>query len=374
MWGTKGCRCLCALMLGALLLGASGCAGTGRDLGEAKLLQELQMQETTYNTVTLVPQDLARTADLSADPSYRLVKSARLKGEDARLVEVCVGRNEHVTEGQVIAVLQGLGSQADVAQKELEIASYEASCREMSAFYQSLVDAAKAQSAATEAERELRQLRIELAETDLALYQLQAEAGRKGLEASLEALRRSAGEILVLAPMDGVVRTLDSRYKPGDVVPAGHELCSIYDEDSLLLFAQTTGGSFIYNREVTVTYGRSGSEKTMTGRVVSSPEVAPAFAYSNGVFVRVDEPEAVMAERNFKGSMQVHYTMLTDVLVVPKSALSTENGKVYVTLLEGDSTIKRSVVRGPMLGSSTSVLQGLEPGDVVVVSSYHYSG
>ena len=372
MWGTKGCRRLCALALGALLLSASGCAETGRDLGKAKLLQELQMQETTYNTVTLEPQALARTAELGVDPSYRLIKSARLKGEDARLVEVCVSRNEHVKEGQVIAVLQGLGSQADVAQKELEIASYEASCRETVAYYEAMVDAAASAPARTEAEKELRQLRIELAETDLALYRLQAEAGLKAMEASLEALRRSAGEILVLAPMDGVVRSLDSRYKPGDVVPAGHELCSIYDEDSLLLFAQTTGGSFIYNREVTVTYGRSGSEKTMTGRVVSSPEVAPAFA--NGVYVRVDEPEAVMAERNFKGSMQVHYTLLTDVLVVPKSALSTENGKAYVTLLEGDSTIRRSVVRGPLLGSSVSVLQGLEPGDVVVVSSYHYSG
>lgn len=374
MWGTKCCRRLRALALGALLLCASGCGESRPEQKEAKLLKELQMQQTTYNTVTLEPQDLSRTAELSADPSYRLIKGARMGAEEARLVEVCVSRNEKVKEGQVIAVLQGLGSQADVAQKELEIASYEASCRETLAYYEAMVEAAGSPPARTEAEEAMRQLRIELAETDLELYRLQAEQGLKAMEAQLEALRCSAGEIYVLAPMDGVVRSLDSRYKVGDVVPAGFELCSIYSEDSLLLFAQSNGGSFVYNRDVTVTYGRSGSEKTISGRVVSSPEVCPPMSYSNGVFVRVDDPEAVMSERNFKGNLQVEYTLLTDVLVVPKSALSTENGKAYVTLLEGDSTIRRSVVRGPQLGSGTAVLQGLEPGDVVVVSSYNYNG
>lgn len=374
MWGTETCRRLCALLLSGLLLCASGCAGGQSGQGQAKILREAVMQETTYNTVTVEPTALQRTSELSADPSYRLIKSARLGGESARLVELCVDRNERVKEGQVVAVLQGLGSQSDVAQKKLEIASYEASSREMTAYYQGLVEAAKAQSAQTEAEAELRQLRVELAETELALYQLQSEAGLEALKSALAALEHSAGEIRVLAPMDGVVRTLDSRYQPGDVVPAGHALCSIYSEDSLLLYAQSTGGSFIYNRDVTVTYGRGDGEKTMTGRVVSSPEVAPASAYSNGVFVRVDDPEAVLEARNFKGQLQVTYTLLTDVLVVPKSALTTENGTVQVTLLEGDTTVTRPVVRGPILGSNAAVLQGLEPGDVVVISSYNYNG
>lgn len=358
---TVGAACLCAA-----LLAFTGCAKP-----EAEGLPQAQLAEkkTTYHTETVRLQNLTRTAQLSCDPSYRLIQSVRTGGADLQLKTLLVSRNQDVEKGDPIALMQGSGSQADVAQKELEIAAYRAGCQETTAYYEGLVRAAEALPGDSELARQKRALRVEYAETELALYTLRAEAGLQAMETALDAARAAAGETVIYAPLSGSVRSLVTKYKEGDMVPAGTELCSIYGADSLLLYGNSGNSTFVYGREVTVRLGRSGSERTITGTVVSSPEVSPPEYYSTGVFVRVDPAE--INERNFQGRLEVSFTVMKDVLAVPKTAVTTQDGVPQLSLLEGEATRTRGVVRGPSVGMVTPILQGLREGDQVVVSSYN---
>ena len=118
-----------------------------------------------------------------------------------------------------------------------------------------------------------------------------------------------------------------------------------------------------------VTVGRGDNAKHVTGTIVSSPEVVPARYRGGNIFVRVD-PEALTG-KNAQSAMEVDCLILRDALVIPKNAVTTEEGVSYVTILEGDTPKKRPVLRGPGTGTLVVILQGLKEGDQVVVSSFN---
>ena len=66
----------------------------------------------------------------------------------------------------------------------------------------------------------------------------------------------------------------------------------------------------------------------------------------------------------------VTYTILSDVYAVPKSCIRTRDGVSCVDLLIGDTVCTRNVTRGPGGGGMVAILNGLQEGDQVVVSSY----
>jgi hypothetical protein len=97
--------------------------------------------------------------------------------------------------------------------------------------------------------------------------------------------------------------------------------------------------------------------------------VVPSRYRGSNIFVRVD-PSALTG-KNTQSSMEVNCLILRDALVIPKNALTSEEGVYYVTILEGDTPKTRPVLRGPMTGTMVVILQGLKEGDQVVISSYN---
>jgi multidrug efflux pump subunit AcrA (membrane-fusion protein) len=59
-----------------------------------------------------------------------------------------------------------------------------------------------------------------------------------------------------------------------------------------------------------------------------------------------------------------------DVLTVPSLALTTANGKTYVTKVDGSSTKKTAVTVGETYGASTEITKGLAEGDTVQIASF----
>lgn len=60
---------------------------------------------------------------------------------------------------------------------------------------------------------------------------------------------------------------------------------------------------------------------------------------------------------------------VADVLTVPTQALTTVDGKTYVTLVDGASTKKTAVTVGETYGMSTEITQGVKVGDKVQVAT-----
>lgn len=61
---------------------------------------------------------------------------------------------------------------------------------------------------------------------------------------------------------------------------------------------------------------------------------------------------------------------IPDVLAVATNALSTEDGKTYVTLLEDGKEVKTEVETGETYGMVTEVTSGIEEGDEIVVQGF----
>ena len=368
MLGTKGKALLLSL---ALLLGA-GCASKPTetvDMSTRLADSGIAEKKTTYQTVTVEKQDMYRTLNITGDVTYRLVRPVRTGSSQLELKEILVVRGQEVKAGDPVVVLQGIGSASDIRQKELEIQAQRANLEERLAWYEEQIENIRDQAAYTKVRREIREKQAESMETDRDLYVLQTEARLKTLEESLAEMQAAAGEIVLYAPLDGFVRSVNSRYKAGDMIPAGTEICSINGADSILLMGSSASGCYVYGRELNVTVGRGDKAKQVTGTIVSSPEVVPSRYRGSNIFVRVD-PSALTG-KNTQSSMEVNCLILRDALVIPKNALTSEEGVYYVTILEGDTPKTRPVLRGPMTGTMVVILQGLKEGDQVVISSYN---
>ncbi len=368
MWGTKAKLILLSLTL-VLAAGCAAAPAEVTDMSTRLADSGIAEKKTTYTTITVEKQDMVRTLNMTADVSYRLVRPIRTGSTALVLKEILVSKNQRVKKGDPVVILQGMGSASDIRQKELEIEALRANMEERLAWYEEQIENIRDQSAYTQVRKEIREKQAQLMETDRDLYILQTGTRLSAQEKSLEEMKAAAGEIVLVSPVDGMIRSINSRYKEGETIPAGTELMNINGADSILLMGSSASGAYVYGREVSVTVGRGNNAKHVTGTVVSSPEVVPFRYRGSSIFVRVD-PEALTG-KSTQSNVEVNCLILRDALVIPKNAVTTEEGVSYVTVLEGDNPRQRPVVRGPSTGTLVVILQGLKEGDQVVVSSYN---
>ncbi len=357
-------------LLLALGIGLSGCAsGTGAPAGEALIRDTTGLgKTTTYRLQEISPTEISHSSTITVNESWQLIKSIRSGSGEYRLKEICVSRGQQVQAGDTIAILQGLGSAADIELKKLEIDSFKARSSEMLAMYQEQIEAAENMPGNTSSQRSRRELQLEYAQLEYRKYELQSDYNLSAMEAQLRELEAAAGEILITAPVDGSVHNLTSRYVPGDLLPANTELCAIYGSEGLRFYGSSGTGSFVYGREVSIRMGKGGRSMTVAGRVVSSPEVVSGVVPGSAVLLEVDATEEELTASD--GDATVSYTILSDVYAVPKSCIKTRDGLSCVDLLIGDTVCTRNVVRGPGTNNMVAILSGLQEGDQVVVSSY----
>ncbi len=365
----RGRKRFLPLLLALGILAAGGCAGKETPAGEAMIRDTTGLgKTTTYRLQEIAPAEITHSATLTVNESWQLIKSVRSGAEECRLKELCVDRGQQVKAGDPIAVLQGLGSAADIELKKLEIDSYRARSSEMLAWYEGQIAAAEAMSSATASQRSRKELQLEYARLEYRRYELQTDYTLSSMEEQLAALEAAAGELVITAPVDGSIHNLNSRYAPGDLLPANTELCSVYGSEGLRFYGSSNTGFFVYGREVSISMGKGGRRMNVTGRVVSSPEVTAGIFPGGAILMEVDAAEEELTASS--GDAAVSFTLLSGVYAVPKSCIKTRDGLSCVDLLIGDTVCTRNVVRGPGTNGLVAILSGLREGDRVVVSSY----
>ncbi len=372
MSATKAGKICVFLLAFTLLLSVSGCGKKNSGLsGEGDMMSSeyLAAKETTYKTKKLISEELVRTLELDADPSYVFSKSVTSGSKESVLSELCVTRNQHVKKGDVLAVLSGKGNESDVRELELQIEYFKASSEENKEKLASLVEEAAMAETDNAYDEEIRQLKVKKAQAAYDAYVLSSEYTLKNMIAQLEKTEKELKETYIYSPIDGIIKTVASGYKPGDVVKENSILCVVNYTGAVLFYASSTSGAYAYNREVTLKVGRGEKEVTVNGRVVSSPEVMPEETFAGGIFVEVN-PEDLTYGPNH-AVMSIKYIMMKDTLIIDKSAAETEEGLDYVLLLDGNTVKKRYIIRGPGTGLMVSAVQGLKVGDEVILSSYN---
>ena len=219
-----------------------------------------------------------------------------------------------------------------------------------------------------------RELNIERQVQD-SLYRTvqieQMEDNLENMKRNMQLIRQRIDNLQVKSPIDGEVGLLDVVL--GQSVSSGQKIGQVNDLSDYKVEAQIDESYIDRVRAgLDATFERQDTSFTMRLRKVY-PEVR------NGQF-RADFTFAGAHPRNIR-SGQTYYLHLelgqpTDAVIIPRGSFyqTTGGAWIYVLAPEGDRAYKRMIRIGRQNPQYYEVLEGLEPGERVIVSGYENYG
>lgn len=219
-----------------------------------------------------------------------------------------------------------------------------------------------------------RELNIERQVQD-SLYRTvqieQMEDNLANMKRNMQLIRQRIDNLQVKSPIDGEVGLLDVVL--GQSVSSGQKIGQVNDLSDYKVEAQIDESYIDRVRAgLDATFERQDTSFTMRLRKVY-PEVR------NGQF-RADFTFAGAHPRNIR-SGQTYYLHLelgqpTDAVIIPRGSFyqTTGGAWIYVLAPEGDRAYKRTIRIGRQNPQYYEVLEGLEPGERVIVSGYENYG
>ncbi|OUQ51985.1 efflux transporter periplasmic adaptor subunit [Alistipes sp. An116] len=219
-----------------------------------------------------------------------------------------------------------------------------------------------------------RELNIERQVQD-SLYRTvqieQMEENLANMKRNMELIRQRIGNLQVKSPIDGEVGLLDVVL--GQSVSSGQKIGQVNDLSDYKVEAQIDESYIDRVRAgLDATFERQDTAFTMRLRKVY-PEVR------NGQF-RADFTFAGAHPCNIR-SGQTYYLHLelgqpTDAVIIPRGSFYQSTGGVWIYVLapEGDRAYRRQIRIGRQNPQYYEVLEGLEPGERVIVSGYENYG
>lgn len=197
------------------------------------------------------------------------------------------------------------------------------------------------------------------------------------LEELLADMRADAATTKILAPRDGIIRTVAGSYTENTLLFQDQQLFQISDQRVMYLDVTNSGDQLTYGNTVTVQYkDKDQASKTAQGQVVTAGAMSlSGNMYTQRVLVKLPQEDFVaMAEvaegRNdyyyvpdtkFKVTAQVR--VMDNVLLVPKKAVTVVGKNCYVKVrLETGEIQYRSFLSGGSDDSNYWALEGLTEG------------
>lgn len=300
------------------------------------------------NAVTPLPVEISSPAKADIFATYHTTTTitseteaavvARVGGE---VVEILVEEGDRVSEGQVLARLDGerLRLQTQQAKATLDKADkeYERFVRlhEMGLVSASAYEGLKFDMRALEAAYELQRLQYEY--TDIR------------------------------APIGGVVSARD--VKIGQHVGVNDETFRITDSNNLVAYLRIPQSELV----------KFSTGHRANVRVDALPNVSfdatiarisPTIDARNGTFrvtAYIDNDDGLLAPGMF-GRFDIAFEQHVDALIIPLGALVTEDNETVVYIVEDGVAVRRPIQTGIQSGDSIEVLSGLDEQDQIVVT------
>ncbi len=219
-----------------------------------------------------------------------------------------------------------------------------------------------------------RELNIERQVQD-SLYRTvqieQMEDNLANMKRNMELIRQRIGNLQVKSPIDGEVGLLDVVL--GQSVTSGQKIGQVNDLSDYKVEAQIDESYIDRVRAgLDATFERQDTAFTMRLRKV--------YAAERDALSRADAT-SVDAHPRSPRSGQADYLHLelgqpTDAVIIPRGSFyqSTGGAWIYVLAPEGDRAYKRQIRIGRQNPQYYEVLEGLEPGERVIVSGYENYG
>lgn len=368
---------LAAALLALLLAGAlTACASEEAAQGPL-LLTAAGEQAANERTVRVERGTLVQEFRASASVQSVREVTVYLEAEDAQFVEHRVQNGQRVEAGDVLSVFRKRSDNVRLAEIEVELQGLAAERED------GLYDRDKADEDLREQLYELeilpsdektyrvyvqgQVLQAQLARSALEREQflLRLEERERKLNAEREEILAGERDLTVTAPVSGVVTGLQT-ISPGENCEAGCALLRVYDPERYLLRAgEGILGELRVGQAVTIEYGPADERKTVPGVVVSAQSLLPPDLDAGGAAVAVQED--IPAADLVNPSVVSQEKLLEDALLLPRTAVGSENGQSYVLLRKDGSPRKRFVQVGPQSNDQVVILDGVTEGQEVVL-------
>jgi RND family efflux transporter MFP subunit len=214
----------------------------------------------------------------------------------------------------------------------------------------------------------------------------QAESNYKRSLASIEVAKARIKQYevalentLIRAPFDGTVLTKNAEV--GEIVaPFGGSTTSktavvtIADMNSLLVEADVSESNIeriLLNQdcEITLDAYPEKSYSAYVFKIVPTADRSKATVLVKVGFKNYDSrvlPEMSAKVAFFTEPVDTAITNQKPILVIPSSAVKSENGKSFVFTISNDKAVKNEIVIGQKLGSYVEVISGLQSGQKVI--------
>lgn len=355
MWRAKT---IAIILAAAAMVSFSGCGSSDNET--ALLTQDAEAKTANYRTAVAEEGDLIKTSELSLEPTYYLGQTIYCPESGLYFDGFSVSRGQLVKEGELIATFTRKGSEADLESAKLALQRAEEEYEKNVGELQTEITVAQAKGS----------VYAELARLELEQYEYNQTVEIEKLRNAVAEAEHGFENEYIYAPFDCVVHSLGS-FDKGAEVDYGKELAELKQADSLVLYSSTTAKNFLYNMDVTVEYGRRDERQTVTARVVANDAVLPDGVEGSGhTYFKLDA-DLTEDELN-KPTASVTTVQAQNALLVPRGAVEVEDGRYYVSVLEGDMVKKRFVIRGITGGtvgeSCTVILAGIKSGQTVILN------
>ena len=176
--------------------------------------------------------------------------------------------------------------------------------------------------------------------------------------------RKEIGDARVLAPFDATLSWVNDRIGTG--VDKGSQLAVLSDLSRYKVTAEISDSfisQFNVGNRVEVKIGSTGLEGTVANIVPSVSNSKISFT------VFLDEDSGSSLRPGLKADVYVVTSIKEDVLKIANRAYYSGPGEYDLWVIDGDKAEKRTVVLGESSSFEVEVLEGLNPGDRVIVSN-----
>lgn len=188
----------------------------------------------------------------------------------------------------------------------------------------------------------------------------------------------------IVAPFDGIIQSIAADpsdplrpIRVGAPITQGQQLFTIASSNKYVVRAEVDEQDIInvHEGERALITGEDFPGHTIEGRVTLISPIATKSSDTTSTARQVLTTIALASSPSYlKDGMNVDVDLLTTdlprALSVPNGAITTENGKSYVFVVENGVAHKRPVKLGAVGDTKTIVLSGLSPGQVVISQKY----
>lgn len=337
-------RSLVTWLLLALVTPVAGCTGTAPAAVQAP---PPPVHAVTVKREGVVPTSVA-TAEILAN------RESNLRSETAgRVVAVLAEAGDRVEEGQVLLRLD-VGRPASAAQ-----AANAAVAQSDARLDQAERELARTQTLVTTGG--LPEQRLDDAEDAVRL----ARAAREAARAEARLARRGLTEAVIRAPFSGTI--VDRTVELGEYLAPGSPLLTLADTSLLkarvLLDPREALDVSVGARTSVFVYARPGEE--FSGQVVRVGEVIDPRTRRLPVEIELDD-HGDRLRPGLVARFSVQTGEPREVIQVPLDGVFERFGSQHLYVVEDGVARRRSVVLGPIRAGYAEIVEGVEPGDVVI--------